>query len=533
MRNLAGDIENVLRAGCGLADEFHPEARLLANRQTIRECLGDYAPCLMFFGTYNSGKSTLLNALLNTQEAATSDAPCTAVVEIHELGDYTVYDTPGIDAPIEHERVSRDHLKACHAVCFVLSTHGQFDEAGVVNEIAEVYRSGKALVLVLNNKSGATVESGELESICTKLYDNCVAVTKDEMFNARVPLLMVNARTAERARENQDENLLSMSGVLELERTLLRSLSAMNQCQLLLVPLSQVEDGLVELETNLRQRDTHSQNRVVDALAHKVGDLKRDVVSSAAVDIRELRNALVQGLIRAAHDGKDLETSLKDYLTQVQQRVERNVEAACRELELASEDEQKLAEIVFQNEQRDPGLSAGDEASDNKFEVLTPEVQKQIKHFVGSPQAEDLVKKGLIQLRKLKVPGIKGRWERTLGKWSGKLTKGLGWFIEVALLVYSLRKAYEAQKRVEAEMARREKELHEKAKQMAIDCEFEVIDQLPAIADETFGEFETQLREQRELATDEQRQVAQWLDEVRAMQQELAQVRAAIQAASS
>jgi ribosome biogenesis GTPase A len=56
---------------------------------------------IMITGTYNSGKSSLLNALLGKEERSTGNIPTTSDIEMIKWKDLIFYDTPGIDA-IEH-----------------------------------------------------------------------------------------------------------------------------------------------------------------------------------------------------------------------------------------------------------------------------------------------------------------------------------------------------------------------------------------------------------------------------------------------
>ena len=68
-------------------------------------------PRIMVYGYYNAGKSTLLNALMGEVKAEMADRPLTAKVDEYEWNGYTLLDTPGIDAPIEHEDIANSELQ--------------------------------------------------------------------------------------------------------------------------------------------------------------------------------------------------------------------------------------------------------------------------------------------------------------------------------------------------------------------------------------------------------------------------------------
>lgn len=51
-------------------------------------------PRIMVYGVYNAGKSTLLNALLGSEQAAMADRPETAEIRGYDWRGYTLLDTP-------------------------------------------------------------------------------------------------------------------------------------------------------------------------------------------------------------------------------------------------------------------------------------------------------------------------------------------------------------------------------------------------------------------------------------------------------
>ena len=84
------------------------------------------SPKVMVYGVYNAGKSTLINALAGKALARCDDIPTTDAVTAYSLGDIELLDTPGIDAPIEHEVISREQLEKSDVVVkmFLFFTFG-------------------------------------------------------------------------------------------------------------------------------------------------------------------------------------------------------------------------------------------------------------------------------------------------------------------------------------------------------------------------------------------------------------------------
>ncbi len=120
------------------------DRELYSFREHIEHKLKFFEPTLMIYGTYNSGKSTLLNALFGIEEMAkTGDSPETDRVHEYNYNGYTIYDTPGINAPIEHEEVTNKHLKKCEVILFVLSNDGSFEEEYIYKKVIEIVKHNK------------------------------------------------------------------------------------------------------------------------------------------------------------------------------------------------------------------------------------------------------------------------------------------------------------------------------------------------------------------------------------------------------
>jgi hypothetical protein len=129
-------------------------------------------------------------------------------------------DTPGIDAPKEHEVVTRQHLDASDAVLFVLATDGTLEEQRSFDEIVALVGTGKPIRVILNNKSGFRPGSMDFLNLRDRLAENlrrAAAAAGIEDIETRVPIRLVNAASGLRARLEGKSALLANSGLLELE----------------------------------------------------------------------------------------------------------------------------------------------------------------------------------------------------------------------------------------------------------------------------------------------------------------------------
>lgn len=280
MKHLRKELEETLHSAVALCEQVVPEAPVVTRRSKIAEATGAYQPTLMFYGHYNAGKSTLLNALLGEkgrEVAETSDRPCTSHVHSYELGDYVVYDTPGIDAPIEHERISRAQLEKTHVVVFVTSTSGSFDERKSIEELAELYESGRQVVVVLNDKTGEDRKSPQVAGMRAQLLSHLEEETGSSKVRDEIDFVLVNAKTGVRARKmlgsddadtrKRGQLLYEASGVDELGEVMLQALLDVQGEEVFRPAFLMLRDALEDSCDHLREQlGANGKTAYLDAL---------------------------------------------------------------------------------------------------------------------------------------------------------------------------------------------------------------------------------------------------------------------------
>lgn len=184
----------------------------------------------LVFGHYNAGKSTFINALLGREAARMGDVPLTARIDCYEWQGHVLYDSPGIDAPIEHEAVTDQFIeRECNAVIYVIATGGGIEEAATWERLCRFVSQKKAVIIVVNDKSGFDPNGQDFARIRSTVYDNMQdAARKLDLGDPldRIQVLHVKARTALKARLEGKEGLLQKSGILEAEDVLRRFLEA-------------------------------------------------------------------------------------------------------------------------------------------------------------------------------------------------------------------------------------------------------------------------------------------------------------------
>ena len=153
MNSEIGVVTGILNDGLPILEKYVGKPATQELAAFVSKRAADATPTVMVFGVYNAGKSTFLNALIGDERAPMADRPETSRVTPYAWNGFQILDTPGIDAPIEHEDVTRKQLSESDVILFVLSTNGSFDEKVIYDEILGVVREGKPIMVIVNNKA--------------------------------------------------------------------------------------------------------------------------------------------------------------------------------------------------------------------------------------------------------------------------------------------------------------------------------------------------------------------------------------------
>lgn len=222
----------------------------------------DFNLKIMVYGVYNSGKSTLINSLLGENKAATADIPLTAKIEKYRWNNYVIYDTPGVDAPKDHETVTLEHLKKVDGIIFVVNPSGAAEEEKTLKILVDLLVDKKKVFLVFNEKQPLSEE----DFVCLKnaIRERIqVIAEKKELQDILedIPIFKINAARALKGRIESHDGLINKSGFPELINGLngfLESFTDHDVCQ----RLSKVLSGFIqEVVTILNQK---SQSTIID-----------------------------------------------------------------------------------------------------------------------------------------------------------------------------------------------------------------------------------------------------------------------------
>lgn len=262
--------------------------------QELDSKLGDFNPQLMMYGCYNAGKSTIVNALLGKEVAKVSDKPETSKIDKYEYNGYTIYDTPGINAPQKHEEITQEHYKKCEIIIFVMNG-GDLESEINYEVIKKVVDDKKPVLIVLNQKQGVSEEEEKLQT--DKIYHN---LEKCAISDEEIQVIVLNAKNALKGKLENKPLLLKDSGFIALENAIDRILrengtkSVMNVCNKKINEfISQVSQkidshisninikNLEELRTsyNILQVEAEAEMKaVLDEIANRIYDELREII---------------------------------------------------------------------------------------------------------------------------------------------------------------------------------------------------------------------------------------------------------------
>ncbi|PHQ83882.1 MAG: hypothetical protein COB58_00270 [Thalassobium sp.] len=426
---------------------------------------------IMLFGSYNAGKSSLINALTKGNNAPIGEVPTTAEVLEYVWNDCVILDTPGVNAPIEHELVTESQIKRSAMILFVIRT-GDQDVRDVYDRMISLITEGKQVFVVLNHSTESDRDLQEsLDKLQQVMIDfalkHDVAIT--ELNN--IPVIPVNLKSAIRARAEFKSLLEESSGILELEaafeswirqydtefEALERLKKYVYNCitSPLISELEKEQSGDFNKELHDLQYSRDSLSREFHLINTRINTM---VLAAVNRSKSEIAQALTSGLSEASIDEK------------LQLICDGLVDKLAEELEEYIGD--SVSSLIALAESKD--VIDIDKES-NLFGDLVESAAVEYLRKVDSSQ----IKEGLLLLRKLKVPKIKGRWEKTLNRWAGRAAV----LLQAAVLAYEMHSASKEQEKQNMEARRQALSLNQAVDSVANRIEQSLIDQCLIVVD--------------------------------------------------
>lgn len=189
---------------------------------------------VVIVGEFNSGKSTFINALLNTDILETGVTPTTSLIHLIRYGEeqssapienwgqlitlpvpllqsISLVDTPGTNSIFsDHIILTNWFFPRADLVIFITSADRPYTESE--SQFLQAIREwGKKIIIILNKKD-LNESPEELDRIVHFIQENANRQLKSD-----IPVLTVSAKTALRARKENNPELWKKSGFDQLE----------------------------------------------------------------------------------------------------------------------------------------------------------------------------------------------------------------------------------------------------------------------------------------------------------------------------
>lgn len=234
------------------------------------------------FGQYNTGKSTLVNALVGRAVATTGDAPETKVAHEYPLQGFEIQDLPGGDARIEESEEALSALRGADVVLYVTSSQSGFDYATTWLDLQMLMDRKIPFLLVVNDKIPHMTQQDEeaaKASILGHFYDKAA----EKLGNQQPPVVLwVRARAAEKGRVENKDPLVDASGICHLEAALQNLFTNSGPLMREMTDLRSCADAIRALRAEIQREICDSELAKIEAALNRCDDARRKLAGRAA-----------------------------------------------------------------------------------------------------------------------------------------------------------------------------------------------------------------------------------------------------------
>lgn len=294
-------------------------------------------PRVMVYGIYNSGKSTLINALCKEEVAEMADRPMTDQISEFDRGDYTLVDSPGVDAPIEHERVTEEYLNKCHIILFVISTKGVFEDRDNYKRLAALIEKDVPFIIVLNERGYAvnpkwTEEQKrkakfdhdqELKVIQYKVIKNLVKESGNKNIAEKYEVVILNAKKALTGIQKNRPKLYEISNITFLEKRITQILQNKESIAALFKqPVFNLNECMNEAEKRITQKISGNLSEDFSMRLHTLASKRDNMMQDLRILSRQTVNSHLEELSNSyANRNTDVFGTVMDMVCKDMERI--------------------------------------------------------------------------------------------------------------------------------------------------------------------------------------------------------------------
>lgn len=319
---LQEDLEKLI---CGTG-----QAEYSRKLQEIKAGLEKSQPSLMFYGIYNAGKSTLLNAIFGEEVASVNDIPETHKVTLYKWRNFTLADTPGLNGPPEDEAVTAAEIRRHDVIMFVIDDSDNFDSDVITRKIIEILETGKPFIIVINTKNDSDDE--KILAIKTKMNQNIQTLNPASQ---DIELVDVDAETALKAKKEAKKLLLEKSKIRDLEYHISSKLASVDSVRMLRVPIELVIDLCSEMQESLKNEVQGEDCRNLYQLKETLIQVREQVQQEFATALNHMLDQFGEEIYRQASANRQWDIREAVYEQQIQEMAQRCMDRFSEEGNLA------------------------------------------------------------------------------------------------------------------------------------------------------------------------------------------------------
>lgn len=473
---------------------------------------------IMVYGVYNAGKSTFINALIGKEVAEMDDIPLTDCVTAYTYENYQILDTPGIDAPKEHEQVTEEQLLKSDAILFVVNPIGVAEELATLKVLMKLFARNKKVFLIFNEKQDISEE--DFIKLKDQTRERLQELAKEYQlksdFLSDIPILKFNAKRALQGKLKNKEKIIEASGVKTVEKELSAFLEGIGKnTEIYKMLKAELNKFIEHTISSLKQKNTSGLKQEYDDLLRKViqyqMNLKKDYHNECVLLGKELAQNvkswiytdvnLIESSLHGWIDsrvqllGKELETHFQQMNLELQDNIEK-IQIKIPKMEEFKNHSQVKIDLNDFIEQPNTELSV---SQSNLPSIDMSNLAKTMTQLSQSIKPEHIIK--VLELTKEYFPTLmKGIGPKTMEKIAGtvisKYIPYVGPVISTGMALYDLaseqKEAQRFQQQIqeqELQRLRKEQYIQDTAQDIADKTVTELKLQFSKMIDEFFGQF--------------------------------------------
>lgn len=388
--------------------------------------------CIMVYGVYNAGKSTLINVLLGREEAAMDDIPLTDQVTAYTWGKYSILDTPGVDAPIAHEDVTKAQMLKADAVIFVVDPLGTAEEAKTLEALVDLLAEHKQVFMVFNDKKGLSDDDYiKLKDQTRKQLQRIAMQRGLSNILKEVPIVKINAKRALLGQLKGKPELVELSGYPAFRNQLIDFLDGISPDDVYERLKHQLLEFLnTQVETYGNQQDSTNITKKFDNFLHQMVREKSGLSSDMVHEIDRERQSIYEKTKRVMRiSPEDCQQKIESIMQQASEQMQSQLNNRLQEfVSVAQQDIEELQAAIPEVGQYTYGgdIPATEDAPNfelpmkqtQRSPLISPEMAEQASKMASMVRPEHIVST-LKTVKELLPSLMKGIGTKTMEKWAG------------------------------------------------------------------------------------------------------------------